>query len=446
MTNETCKQKIWELANLLRGAVFSRNIAFSVLRLLFLKYALDNYVGAATVEDMQTCAKAQRMFARKDVEDGISTIIPVLNYIDRAYQMGALSHEKNVDEYARELFGADRMAQKKNATEDSFRGVIEFLGELDLEEKDSERSLGKLLVRELTELIQTETNRNAFTGEYTTGSDLNRLAKEILQVRKEDQFLDFTAGIGLSTLEITGEALPYVTHIEPNPVIAALAAMLYIMQGYPAFCISCSDALTGVLPEATGNRIFIDPPLMARVEKTDWNPYTNASLAALHLIMHHYLHRDTVAVMTVPSGTLFQTKKQAAALREELVTTGKLKAVIALPPLWRGTNVSTNLLVMSGEQAADGVLFIDAPESAKASKARGKGGALQEESIERVLAALRDRASVPGFSRVASVSELQQTGFNLIPANYIAQPAEEDHTTIEEIDAQLAELYRQLME
>ena len=63
-----------------------------------------------------------------------------------------------------------------------------------------------------------------------------------------------------------------------------------------------------------------------------------------------------------------------------------------------------------------------------------------------MLAALRDRVSVPGFSRVASVSELQQTGFNLIPANYITQPTEEDHTTIEEIDTQLAELYRQLME
>ncbi len=177
MTKDTCKENIWELANLLRSAVYSRNIAFSVLRLLFLKYALDNCTGAKTVEDMQACLKAQRMFARKDVEDGISTIIPVLNYIDRAYQIDVLSGERIVDEYARELFGADRMTQKKNATESSFKSVIEFLGEMDLEEKDSERSLGKLLVREITELIQTGTDRNAFTGEFTTGNDLNRLAK-----------------------------------------------------------------------------------------------------------------------------------------------------------------------------------------------------------------------------------------------------------------------------
>lgn len=446
MTKDTCKEKIWELANLLRSAVYSRNIAFSVLRLLFLKYALDNCIGAKTVEDMQVCVKAQRMFARKDVEDGISTIIPVLNYIDRAYQIDVLSGERIVDEYARELFGADRMTQKKNATESSFKSVIEFLGEMDLEEKDSERSLGKLLVHEITELIQTGTDRNAFTGEFTTGSDLNRLAKEILQVKKEDRFLDFTAGIGLSTLEITGDTLPYVTHVERDPVVAALAAMLYIMQGYQEFYVSCSDALVRVLPEATGNRIFIDPPLMARVEKTDWNPYTNASFAALHLIMRNYLHEDTVAAMTVPSGTLFQTKKQAVALREELVTAGMLKAVIALPPLWRGTNVSTNLLVMSGECNAEGVLFIDAAEEAKTPKSRSKGGALTEETVERILQALRTRDTVPGFSRVAAVSELQQAGFNLIPANYITQPTEEDNTTIEEIDAQLAELYRQLME
>ncbi len=143
MKNEKYVSIIRDLMSMQRGVVYSRNLAFTALRMIFLKYAIDNYIGAATKEEMQLCVRAQKMFALRDVENGIDTIVPVLEHIDRAYGLErVLSSAMNVDEYARELFGADRLRQKKNATEEGFKSIIGFLGGLDLEERDGE-SVGR---------------------------------------------------------------------------------------------------------------------------------------------------------------------------------------------------------------------------------------------------------------------------------------------------------------
>ena len=84
MKIEDSRRIIWDLMERLRDVVYSRNSVFSALRLIFLKYAVDNSIGASNKEDMQQCIRAQKMFAMRDVSNGIETIIPVLRYIDSA--------------------------------------------------------------------------------------------------------------------------------------------------------------------------------------------------------------------------------------------------------------------------------------------------------------------------------------------------------------------------
>ena len=119
---------LWSLMNNSRGIIYSRNPAFSAMRLLFLKYAIDNNTGVASIEDMQQCARAQKMFAKRDVDSGIDTVFTVLKYIDRAYGLDdILSH--SIDDYARELFGTDTAASKKGASSDEFRKLLDMLGQ-----------------------------------------------------------------------------------------------------------------------------------------------------------------------------------------------------------------------------------------------------------------------------------------------------------------------------
>ena len=447
MKIEDSKKMIWELMDRLRGVVYSRNLAFSALRLIFLKYALDNYIGANGKEEMQQCVRAQKMFALRDVSNGIETVIPVLQYIDRAYGLdGVLSGTDNIDEYARELFGADRLRQKKNTSEDGFRSLMEYVGSLDLEEGNLP-VIGKSLVDGMIEVIESNFERNSYSGEYVTNVSVSTLAKELLRVASDDTFVDFASGAGVSTLLITGDTRPTIANVEVNGANAAAAAMLYIMYGYKEIHILVGDSISRQIPDLRGNKLFVDPPLMGRVDRSETNDYTDTSLAVLNRVMHDYLTWDGEAIVVLPGNPLFQGKKQTVGLREELVQLGMVKAVISLPPMWYATSVNTNLVFISKKEMPHSeVLFIDAAREVKGTRGKsGQTSSLSSELINKIVSTVFDRTEINGFSFIVHQNEIREKDYNLVPATYVTAPTEEDSITMEEVDSQLAELYRQLM-
>ena len=448
MKIEDSRRIIWDLMERLRGVVYSRNPVFSALRLVFLKYAVDNSIGASNKEDMQQCIRAQKMFAMRDVSNGIETVIPVLRYIDSAYGLDAvLASPENIDEYARELFGADRLRQKRNASDEGFRSLMEYVGSLDLEE-DQDLAIGRSMVDALISMLESNSERNSFAGENVTNNSVSLLAKALLRVAHDDSFLDFASGAGVSTLLITREALPAITNVELNGVNAAAAAMLYIMYGYQNIRILVCDSISDRIPDIAGNKLFVDPPLAGKVEKSETNEYSDMSLATLKRVIRDYLTRDGEAVVIVPSGTLFQGKKQAVDIRTELVQLGMVKAVISLPPMWYATSVNTNLLFISKKDMPRAeVLFVDATREMKNAKARsGAAAVISSELIGKIASVVADREEILGFSRLVHQNEIRSKDFNLVPSSYITLPSEEDTMTMEEVNAQLAELYRQLMQ
>ena len=448
MKIEDSRRIIWDLMERLRGVVYSRNPVFSALRLVFLKYAVDNSIGASNKEDMQQCIRAQKMFAMRDVSNGIETVIPVLRYIDSAYGLDAvLASPANIDEYARELFGADRLRQKRNASDEGFRSLMEYVGSLDLEE-DQDSAIGRSLVDALISMLESNSERNSFAGENVTNNSVSLLAKALLRVAHDDSFLDFASGAGVSTLLITREALPAITNVELNGVNAAAAAMLYIMYGYQNIRILVCDSISDRIPDIAGNKLFVDPPLAGKVEKSETNEYSDMSLATLKRVIRDYLTRDGEAVVIVPSGTLFQGKKQAVDIRTELVQLGMVKAVISLPPMWYATSVNTNLLFISKKDMPRAeVLFVDATREMKNAKARsGAAAVISSELIGKIASVVADREEILGFSRLVHQNEIRSKDFNLVPSSYITLPSEEDTMTMEEVNARLAELYRQLMQ
>ena len=90
---EDVKNFIWELVDSLRNAMFYRELEYSAVRLVFIKYAVDNCIGASTIEEVQSYARAQKMFSMRDVENGMDYIIPILENIDKDYRLhGVLSN------------------------------------------------------------------------------------------------------------------------------------------------------------------------------------------------------------------------------------------------------------------------------------------------------------------------------------------------------------------
>ena len=447
MRIDDCKMVIWNLMEQVRYSIYSRNPAFSALRLIFLKYAVDNCIGAASKEDMQQCVRAHKMLAMRDVENGIDTMIPVLQYIDRFYGFHhILSHPANVDAYARELFGVDQNRQKKNASEENFKTIMSLLGELDLEER-SDESIGATYADALLEIIETNSERNSFSAEFVTNHSISKLAKAILNVNDADTFVDFTSGTGASTLDIIGSARPQIHNAEISGEAVAVSAMLYIMKGHEKLRIVCQDSLGNAIDDLRGNKLFVDAPLSMKVAKTNDNEYTDSSLAVINRVMHDYMADDGIAVVTVPSSPLFQMKPQASSLRDEMVSLGLLKAVIALPPLWNYSAVNTNVLVLSKKEIpCRSVVFVDAVQETKKVSNRNRANILDESLIEKIVSVIENQETVMGFSCVTQTGEICNNNYNLVPATYIKYPKAEDTMTIDEIESQLSELYRQLLQ
>lgn len=444
---EETKSIIWNLMNCLRGLIFSPDrLSGCAVRLLFLKYAVDNSIGATDVESMQYCAKAQKMFAIRDTENGLDTIIPVLNNIDRAYGMFQIVSDKDIIEhYAGELFGMNRLLQKKNVNDHAFKQVMDYLGSLDLEEAPGSKENGRMLVNGLIQIMASTMEGSKIAAERGTSPSLAKVAKSILNVAGHDTFLDFTSGNGISTIEITGNALPRVTLVDLDHEAAATSAMLMIMYGYTHFRVFCENTLTARLPGISGNKIFADVPFGLRLEKTPENDYSDGTIAAIDKLIHGYMSQDGIAVITSPSGPLYRSGP-AAEIKNEIVTLGLLHAVVALPPMWGGASIGTNLLVF-GRKPSRSILFVDASDRAVTTAERKKAklsNLLSEETIQEITNVVLDPQDIPGFARVVAEAEIRTREYNLVPANYITKQAEEDTTTLAEIDDQLADLYRQL--
>ena len=445
MNNESFRPLIWELMERLRSVVYSKNLPVSALRLLFLKYCIDNYVGANSTEEMQQCGRAQKMFAMRDASNGIESIIPVLQYIDKAYNLNdILASQENIDEYARELFGIDALRQKRNIEEENFRSLLEYLGGIDLEESHG-HEIGRNLVDSLLATIESTSNRNSFSAENVTAFPISTLAKELLQVKGSDTFLDFASGTGSSTLIITGDALPRIINIDLNRSNTAVSAMLYIMYGYKNIQVLCGDGIGRREFGVQASKIFVEPPFGVRLHEKSDNGYSDTTLASIDRIVHGYLGVEGEAIVVVPGSVLFQSKIQVAGLRNELVTLGMVRAVITIPPLSSVTNVNLHLLMLTKMPTSD-VVFVDATRDSKSARQRNKaGGKLSEELIAKIVSSIEGKKNVDGFSCVVKTAEIQENDNNLVPASYLTVPDEEDNTTLEEINAQLDELYRKLI-
>lgn len=450
MRTNNIRDIIWQVATHLRDVVFSQNYSFSALRVLFLKYVIDNYTGAKTAEDMQACARAQKMFALRDTANGLDSVIPVLEYIDKAYGLDhILSGNETIEAYGRELFGLDYSRKKKKADETVFQELLEYIGSLDLEER-YDAPLGHDLAQAVVQSLGSGYERSSFSGEYVTHSFISSIAEAILAVQDDDVFLDFASGVGASTMSICGEARPTVLNAEINRLNAASAAMLYILAGFKRMNIICADSLSEPLSDFRGNKIFVEPPFTAKVFRSEDTKYSDASLASLHHIIHNYCAAPGKAVMVCQGSFLFQNKPQTVSLREELVESGMLKAVITLPELPSySTAITVHLLVISKEDALsnDDMLFIDLAKEMKSRRNSNKTNLdLQTEIVAKVADCIETPHSVPGFCCAVTYEDVRKNKYNLVPGAYLQTAEEEDDISIDEINAQLKDLYELLQQ
>lgn len=432
-----------ELEASLNRAFFTKNTVFSTIRLLFLKYISDNFIGAMSKEDFQSYALVQKMFAARDIEGGPNALYPVLTIIDECYRFDGIIRE-SINEYAKELFGLDASWNRKSASLIDFKAIMNALAEIDLTE-NAEKTKGKELARELILQLQQRNLGNRMFSDYVSRTEVGELANKLLQVQDNEHFFDFTAGCGSTTLAIVGDKNCKITNYDLNRESLSVLAMLCIMQGYKDINIKCVDSFRDYSEPVVADKIFVDAPFGMKIEDHFTNQKKESIILAIEKTIES-LSENGLGVLTVNSGLLFGSGKAHKETKRKLIDDGYLKSVIALPISYFGTVVSINMLVVSKEKN-EKVIFVNANSKSFLQyliKASSREVSISKEGVELLADIVNNEKEVKGLSVSVMNKEVEANDYNLMPTTYVKELIEKETRTIEDIDSELEKLYAQL--
>lgn len=448
MERDILHEQIRELKMMMDRAFYTRNSVFAMIRALFLKYITDNFVGAFTAEDMRLYAEMQKMLATRDFDKNPKIVGALFEVMSKMYGSDIKRIlASSINDYEQELFGSSIYWQRNNIRKDDARNLIWKLSEINLTEADNSHTVGKKLVKELTTMLSMADYRN-ITG-YVTGKVVATIAKKILQVKEGETFLDFASGTGLSTLTIVEDEPCKIINSDILESNLALAVMLYIMYGYRDFKVTVKSYDEPKLEGLEADKIFVDPPFGVKMGMDFYGVKMDSVAKAVEMATAYlnFNNPTGLAVVTVNSGYLFGTSKNLCYLKQNLLATGFLKAVVALPLNVPGTTgVTVNLLVIDTNEN-EKVIFANAcgkTFSKYVDRAKGRENIISEEGINKVAEIVNFGIQEEGLSTVVSVDEIMKNNFDLMPSRYVKEIRTGIDMTLEEIDNRLAALYAKL--
>ncbi|MCK5138071.1 MAG: type I restriction-modification system subunit M [Bacteroidales bacterium] len=298
-------------------------------------------------------------------------------------------------------------------------------------------------------------------GQFYTPAEVSRTMAKIIGIEKvktsstDITAYDPTCGSGSLILRVGNEASCNVTLYgqEKEATTAGLARMNMILHDNPTAEIKQGNTLVKPLFEEGSNLktfdfVVANPPFsdkrwsngLTLPEDYPYNrfndygvpPSKNGDYAyLLHIIRS--LKRHGKGAVILPHGVLFRGNAEAE-IRKNLVKKGYIKGIVALPSnLFYGTGIPAAIIVVDKENAHNrkGIFMIDA---GKGFIKDGNKNRLQEQDIHKIADVFNNQKEIAGFSRMVSVSEIEENEFNLNIPRYIDNQEKED---IQDIKAHL---------
>lgn len=299
-------------------------------------------------------------------------------------------------------------------------------------------------------------NAGKKAGEFYTPHEVAILMSEIVAEHHKDkrqiEIYDPTSGSG-SLLITIGKSIGrhiadknrvkyYAQELKENTY--NLTRMNLVMRGIQPSNINtrCADSLDEDWPlEKAGsdigkplyvNAVVSNPPYSQQWDPTDREmdarfqnygvaPKSKADYAFLLHELHH-LKPDGILTIVLPHGVLFrgdtdENSEGEGKIRRNLIEKNNIDAIIGLPAnIFFGTGIPTLIMVLKHHRDNDDVLIIDA---SKGFVKEGKNNKLRACDIKRIADTVRDRNTIPGFSRTVPRDEIRQNGYNLNIPRYV---------------------------
>lgn len=448
---------LWASCDELRGGMDASQYKDYVLFMLFIKYISDKYGNSddfAPPVNIPPGASFKDMIALKgkaDIGDKINTQI-IQPLIDANARLARSDFPDFND--PNKLGEGDAMVQRLTNLVAIFEKP-----ELDFSNNraDNDDILGDAY-EYLMRHFASESGKSK--GQFYTPSEVSRIIAKVIGINPANAVgsttvYDPTCGSGSLLLKVADQAGKHITleGQEMDVTTAGLARMNMILHDFPTANILQGNTLS--TPKfkdgeqlRTYDYVVANPPFSVKswsvgltpandpYQRFTWGepPAKQGDYAfLLHIIRS--LKSIGKGACILPHGVLFRGNAEAV-IREQLVRSGYLKAIIGLPAnLFYGTGIPACILVLDKENASarKGIFMIDA---AKGFIKDGPKNSLRDQDVHKIVDVFTRMADVPRYARMVSFDEISdpKNDFNLNLPRYIDSNEPED---IQDIDGHL---------
>ena len=192
-------------------------------------------------------------------------------------------------------------------------------------------------------------------------------------------------------------------------------------------------------------------PLFAQIQPRFYDGVPPASNANFAFILTALNWIDDKAAFILPTGVLSTDNADEKQIRKALIEKNLIDSVICLPDkMFESTSIGTCIIVFDKHKKTQTVEFVDmrkAYEEEQREQNGQFGGAshenrtyykkvkvIPEDAMNKAIKAIQGRINEPEFSKAASIEELKENDYLLVPSRYIDfQERETKHRAYEDI-------------
>lgn len=440
---------LWKSADELRGGMDASQYKDYVLTLLFVKYVSDKAKSDPySLIEVPEGGSFDDLVALKGAPDIGEKMNIAIRRLAEANDLQGVINNADFDD-------PNKLGEGK-AMQDRLTNLVSIFQDIDF---TGSRAEGDDLLGDAYEYLMRHfaTESGKSKGQFYTPAEVSRIMAQVLEIPKDaprsTTVYDPTCGSGSLLIKVADSA-PNGLSIygqEKDNATWALSRMNMILHGNETHDIRQGDTLSD--PKflkgeqlQTFDYFVANPPFSVKTWKNGFDkeydrfegfaepPEKNGDYAFL-LHMVKSLKSDGRGAVILPHGVLFRGNTEAA-IREELIRRGLIKAIIGLPAnLFYGTGIPACIIVIDKKEAANrtGIFMIDA---SKGFEKDGPKNRLRPRDMRKVIDTYLAGEEVERYARMVPLSEISdaKNNYNLNIPRYIDTSEPED---IQDLEAHL---------
>lgn len=488
------EQKLWAIADILRGSMDANEYKNYILGFIFYKYLSEKIVTFLNKELEQDELTFKQAYETDDEykeileEESVEslgyflepkylfeTIVEkakinefILEDLERALKKigDSAAGSESEDDFENLFEDVDLKSSKLGKTPDEknkkISEVILKLSEIDFKLEDTERDILGDAYEYLIGQFASSAGKKA--GEFYTPQEVSKILAKIVVTTgktKIKKAYDPTCGSGSLLLRISKEAkVADFYGQELNQTTYNLARMNMILHDIPFddFDIKRGDSLEHPQHiDMQFDAIVANPPFSAKwssdkkfnedprfSEYGKLAPKSKADYAFVQHMIYH-LSEDGCMAVVLPHGALFRGAAEEKIRTHLIKNKNYIDAIIGLPAnIFYGTSIPTLIMVLKKcRNNEDDILFIDASQEYEKIKNQNK---LRPEDIEKIVTTYKNREEIEKYSHKATIEEIEENDYNLNIPRYVDTFEEEEPIDLDEVVREIRKIDEEMKE